>query len=189
MEKFVALLRGINAGGNRRVEMKRLKALFETLGYTNVSTYINSGNVLFESGKEKEAVCHNIETNLKKEFGFDIPTLVKTREEIREIAEAIPSSWQNDALQRTDVAYLFKEIDTEKTIDELPVNREYMEIRYVKGAVFWNIDRKNYNKSRLNKLIGHELYQLMTLRNVNTARFLAGMDKTLSIEKTNRIIS
>jgi uncharacterized protein (DUF1697 family) len=46
-------------------------------------------------------------------------------------------------------------------------------MRYVKGAIFWNVDRKKNNKSHINKLIGHKFYQLMTVRNVNTARFLA----------------
>jgi uncharacterized protein (DUF1697 family) len=176
--EFVALLRGINVGGNKRVEMNRLKELFETLGYANVTTYINSGNVIFESDKEKESIYKNVEKNLKKEFGFDIPVLIKTKQEMRKIAQAVPGNWQNDSAQRTDVAYLFMEIDKEETIDELPVNREHIDIRHTKGAIFWNVERKNYNKSRLNKLIGHESYQFMTLRNVNTARFLAGVDKS-----------
>jgi uncharacterized protein (DUF1697 family) len=90
------------------------------------------------------------------------------------IGDAIPDEWQNDAKQRTDVAYLFKKADSKKILNDLPVNRKYIDVRYIKGAVFWNLDRKNRNKSRLGKLIGHNLYQLMTVRNVNTARFLAG---------------
>jgi len=52
--KYIALLKGINVGGNRKVEIKNLKSLFEKLGYKNVSTHINSGNVIFESIKEKK---------------------------------------------------------------------------------------------------------------------------------------
>lgn len=172
--KYIALLRGINVGGNRRVEMKRLKTFFESLKYTNVSTYINSGNVVFESDKSQSAVCEDIKVRLKKEFGFDIQTLVKSELEMQKIAEAIPNDWKNDTEHKTDVAYLFDEIDLEKTIDEIPIKKEYLDIRYTKGAIFWHIDRKNYNKSHINKLIGHKLYQFMTVRNVNTARFLAG---------------
>lgn len=170
--KYVALLRGINAGKNRRIEMKKLKILFESIGCTNVSTYINSGNVIFESNKNKPVIQREIESIYKKEFKFEIPTLIKTKQEIYKIAEAIPKEWKNDLKHKTDVAYLFPEIDSKKIIDELPIKKEYLDIRYVKGAVFWNIDRKNYNKSRLNKIIGHKLYQLMTVRNVNTARYL-----------------
>jgi uncharacterized protein (DUF1697 family) len=112
-----------------------------------------------------------------EEFGFEIPTLIKTEQEMKKIADAIPSGWRNDAAQRTDVAYLFPEADSKKTVDELPVNRKYVDVRYVKGAVYWNMDKKNYSRSRLNKIIGHRLYQLMTMRNVNTARYLAGYEK------------
>ena len=154
--------------------MKKLKALFESLRYDNVSTYINSGNVIFEGKGKPQEIRKTLELNFKKEFGFNIPTLVKTEKEILGIAEAIPKSWANDTEQRSDVAYLFPEIDAKKTINGLPVEKEFLDIRYVKGAIFWNVDRKNYNKSHLNKIINNELYQFMTVRNVNTARFLAG---------------
>lgn len=93
---------------------------------------------------------------------------------MKKIANIIPTEWQNDSSQRSDVAYLFPEIDSKKTMYDLPVNKEFMDIHYVKGAIYWNIDRKNYNKSHLNKIISHKLYQYMTVRNVNTARYLAG---------------
>ncbi len=173
--KYVALLRGINVGGNNRVEMKKLKAVFESLSCSNVSTYINSGNVIFESTEKHDTICEKLKTNFKKVFGFEIPTLVKSAEEMTAIYEAIPSNWKNDTEQRTDVAYLFPEIDSKKTIEEMPMNTEFVDIRYFKGALFWNIDRKNYTKSRLNKLIGHKLYKFMTMRNINTARYLGNL--------------
>ena len=172
--KYIALLRGINVGGNRKIEMKRLKVLFESLGYTNVSTYLNSGNVIFETDKKQKSIQIEIQSSLHKEFGFKIQTLVKNENEIRKIAYAIPKEWKNDSEYRSDVAYLFKEIDLKKTVDDLPITKEYIDIRYVKGAIIWNVKRKEYNKSHLNKIISHKLYQLMTIRNINTARYLAG---------------
>ena len=171
--KYIALLRGINVGKTKRIEMKKLKDLFTSLGYANVSTYINSGNIIFETTEKQAGLRPNIEKNIKKAFGLDIQTLVKSAKEMKKISDAIPGDWKNDTDQRTDVAYLFPEIDSKGITEKLPVNKEYIDVRYVKGAVFWNIDRKNYNKSRLNNLIGHKLYQLMTVRNVNTARYLA----------------
>jgi len=172
--KYIALLRGINVGGNRKVEMKRLKDLFESLGYVNVATYLNSGNVIFESDIKQETLQKEIPKKLEKEFGFEIQTLVKNEKEIKKIANAIPETWENNSEQKTDVAYLFPEIDSKKTIDELPIKKEFIDIRYVKGAIIWNVKKKEYNKSHLNKIIGLKQYQLMTVRNVNTARFLAG---------------
>lgn len=175
--KYIALFRGINVGGNRKVEMKKLKVLFESLQFTEVSTYINSGNIIFESDKDAKTVLSKIKTVLEKNFDFEIPTLVKTEKEMKKISDAIPKEWQNDPTQRTDVAYLFPDIDSKKTIEELPFKREFVDVRYVKGAIFWNIQKENVNKSQLAKLISHKLYKSMTIRNVNTARFLAGEGK------------
>jgi hypothetical protein len=66
--KYIALLRGINVGGSKKVEMKKLKALFESLGYENVLTYINSGNIIFESIENKESVRQEVERSMKKEY-------------------------------------------------------------------------------------------------------------------------
>lgn len=175
--KYIALLRGINVGGNRKVEMKRLRNLFEALGFANVVTYLNSGNVIFESDLKQESLQKEIPKKLKKEFGFEIQILVKNEKEVKKIADAIPKNWKNDSEQKTDVAYLFPEIDSKNIIDDLPVRKEFIDIRYIKGAIIWNVKRKEYNKSHLNKIISLKQYQLMTVRNVNTARFLAGNKK------------
>lgn len=171
--RYIALLRGINVGGNHKVDMKKLKAIFESLGCFNVSTYINSGNVIFESTDDKKHISDIIKNRLNSEFDFEIPLLIKTSNEMKIIADAIPKEWQNDKANKTDVAYLFPEIDSKETLDILPIKKEFMDIRYVKGAIFWNIERENYNKSNLNKIISHKLYKSMTLRNINTAKRLA----------------
>jgi uncharacterized protein (DUF1697 family) len=172
--EYAALLRGVNVGTTKRIEMKKLKVMFEGIGFTNVSTYINSGNVLFESTKKKCIIYNEVELNLHEEFGYDIPILIKTIKELRQIVEKIPSTWENDESQRTDVAYLFDTVDSKEIITKLPIRKEYIDVRYAKGALYWNVQRENYHKSHLNKLIGHELYQYMTVRNINTARYLAG---------------
>lgn len=171
--RYIALLRGINVGGNHKVDMKNLKRLFESLGFSNVSTYLNSGNVIFEGSGAAQKIRQELELNFKKEYSFDIPTLVKTENEMVGIREAIPKIWKNDTLQRTDVAYLFPDVDSNKILNELPLNKVYIDIRYVKGAIFWNVDRENVYRSQLVKLISHKLYKHMTIRNVNTARALS----------------
>lgn len=174
--KYFALLRGINVGGNRPVEMKKLKAVFEAIGFAEVSTYLNSGNVSFASAKGKETIRSEAERALEKEFGFGIPALIKTAKEMQAIAEAVPPEWQNDTEQRTDIAFLFDEVDAAETVDGLPVNREVVDLRHIKGALIWHYDRKDRNKTRLSKLSGHPTYRLMTIRNVNTVRHLGELD-------------
>lgn len=170
---YVALLRGINVGTTKRIDMKQLKALFEGLGYTNVSTYINSGNVRFETDEPVAEILAALDVCFRTKLGYDIPTLVKTLDDMKRIAAEIPAQWLNDSEQRTDVAYLFDDIDSVDIVEKLPFNKVLVHIRYIPGAVVWNLSREHYTKSRLNKLIGHPLYALMTLRNVNTARRMA----------------
>ena len=156
--------------------MNTLKNIFEVSGYTHVRTYVNSGNVIFESDETQEKLQNEIPKKLQNEFGFEIKTLIKNADEITKIALSIPLYWKNDSEQRTDVAYLFPEIDFVKTRDELPINKAYIDVRYVKGALIWNVMRTYYSKSKLNAIISSKEYQYMTVRNVNTARYLAGME-------------
>ena len=170
---YIALLRGINVGNSVKINMKELKILFEQCGFSNVSTYINSGNVLFKSNDKKNNITENIEKVLHITTGNEVKVLVKTKSEMVKIASSIPDNWQNNDEQKTDVAYLFESIDTENIINELPIKKEYIHLIYVKGALIWNVRREDYNKSHLNKIISHKVYTDMTIRNVNTARYLA----------------
>jgi len=170
---YIALLRGINVGNSVKINMKELKTLFEQCGFSNVSTYINSGNVIFKSNDKKSSITENIEKALHITTGNEVKVLVKTKSEMVKIANSIPGDWQNNDDQKTDVAYLFESIDTENIINELPIKKEYIQVIYVEGALIWNVRRKDYNKSHLNKIISHKVYKDMTIRNVNTARYLA----------------
>ena len=170
---YIAMLRGINVGNSIKINMKELKTLFEQCGFSNVSTYINSGNVIFKSNDEKNSITENIEKALYITTGNEVKVLVKTKSEMIKIANSIPDDWQNNDDQKTDVAYLFESIDTENIINELPIKKEYIQLIYVKGALIWNVRREDYNKSHLNKIISHKAYKDMTIRNVNTARYLA----------------
>ncbi len=171
--KYIALLRGINVGGNRKVDMKILKNILESMGYQDVVTYLNSGNVLFESEDLQEQIQEAVPRRLFDEFGFEIQTLIKNIDDMKRIAFSIPDEWQNNKEQKSDVAYLFPEVDNEKIIDDMPFRKELIDVVYVDGAIIWHVLRKDQNKSQLNKLVGTTLYKQMTVRNVNTARRLA----------------
>ncbi len=171
--RYIVLLRGINVGGNHKVVMKELREYVEALNFVNVSTYLNSGNLLFDSEESAQDVKKKITEMFSSTYDFDIPILIKTQQQIKAIEYAIPKNWYNDEVHKTDVAYLFSEADLPEIIDELPIKKEFVDIRYVQGALFYRVARADYNKSQLNKIIGHKLYKLMTIRNINTARKLA----------------
>jgi uncharacterized protein (DUF1697 family) len=83
----IALLRGVNVGGNKRIEMARLRALLEELGYRDVRTYVNSGNVVFSGPRRSE---RHLETAIAKTFGFQVPVVLRSRDELADVVEANP---------------------------------------------------------------------------------------------------
>ena len=86
MKRYVALLRGINVGGKNKIPMAELKKGFEELGFEEVKTYLNSGNVIFSSDKEDvEKLKKQIETMINEQFGFEIPVFVIPQERLRDI--------------------------------------------------------------------------------------------------------
>jgi len=155
--------------------MKTLKVLLEGLGLSNVVTYLNSGNVVFESVLGATELTRLVEEELERAFGEKIPTLVKTSLEMIEIAESIPNEWGSNAGEQTYVAYLFSDVDKPGLVSELPVKMEFLSIYYTPGAIVWNIKRENYNRSHITKIAGHNSYARMTTRNVNTVRKLAAL--------------
>jgi uncharacterized protein (DUF1697 family) len=160
-------------GNGARVPMKSLKALFEDLGFSDVATYLNSGNVVFTSDLGCAELTALIENALERAFGQRVPTLVKTSAEVAAIAESIPDEWASSEGEQTYVAYLFGDVDEPGLVEELPVKRQFMSIFYTPGAIVWNIKRADYNRSQITKIAGHDSYRSMTTRNVTTARKLA----------------
>ena len=171
---YIALLRGINVGGNKKVSMKELKSVFESLEHRDVITYINSGNVIFtDPEKNKTSLTQKIEKAIEQKFGFEVKVLVRDAKNIKKVAKAIPASWHNDTEQRTDILFLWDEFDSKKTIELIKHNPAVDTLKYMAGAIIWNFDRRNYNKSGMHDLIGTPVYKNMTARNVNTVRKLA----------------
>jgi uncharacterized protein (DUF1697 family) len=93
----IALLRGINVGGNKKVAMATLRGVFTDLGLTDVKTYVNSGNVVF-SGRKTPAA--ELEKAIAAELGFDVAVVVRTRDEIAAVAAANPLGSVADNLAR-----------------------------------------------------------------------------------------
>lgn len=156
------------------MEMSRLKATFDAAGMKDVSTYINSGNVVFRDNRRKPAtITTTLEKAIEVEFGFSIKVLIRDLPSIKKILKAVPDSWSNDSKTRCDVLFLWKQFDTKEVLDELTWKPEIEDVVYVSGAVIWRIDRPNVNRSRLFKIIGTDLYRGMTIRNCNTVRKLA----------------
>jgi uncharacterized protein (DUF1697 family) len=178
---YVALLRGINVGGNNKVDMRSLKETFENVGMTDVTTYINSGNVIFRSSlRSREAIAKKLEAAIKKDFGLEIRVLIRDLASMRRINKALPDNWTNDASMRCDVVYLWKEFDRPAIVNDLKFKPEIEDVVYVPGAIIWRVDRDNQTRSGLQKVVGTDLYRGVTIRNCNTARKLLALMEQLA---------
>lgn len=92
MITYIALLRGINVGGKNMIKMAELKNAFESIGFSNVKTYIQSGNVLFKSEESEEILTKKIEDLIEKNFGFSVSVILRTAAEIENIIINCPFS-------------------------------------------------------------------------------------------------
>jgi len=91
MARYVSILRGINVSGQKRVPMKELQAIYESLGYGDITTYIQSGNVAFEAVEKDPMVLKSaIEEAIKNHFGFDVPVLIRTRADLQKVLDENP---------------------------------------------------------------------------------------------------
>jgi uncharacterized protein (DUF1697 family) len=169
---YVALLRGINVGGNAPVDMKQLKATFERLGLRDVRTYINSGNVVFTGGgKDRTRLRRRIERAVNEDFGLDVAVLLRDADELRAVVDALPKGWSNDGVHKCDVLFS-DDFTSPKSVDLLPLTPGIEETRFAPGAILCRVPRAEQSKSKLTRMVGTDLYRRMTARNCNTARKL-----------------
>lgn len=170
---YVALLRGINVGGKNKVDMKQLKAVFEAAGMESVSTYINSGNVIFIDEHHKPAeLVKKLETAIFKKFGFNVKVLLRDYKSIEMISKALPKNWQNSGDLKCDVMFLWQAIDNKNVLDKITIKPGIDQVKYIPGTLLWCTERKQITRSGLMRLASTDLYVHMTIRNCNTARKL-----------------
>jgi len=176
MNTYLVLLRGINVGGKAKVDMKQLKAVFESLDHQNVRTYINTGNVIFDSPtKNRSALIEAIDAKLTETFGFKIPLVLRDKENIRTLCDTFPKSWINNDEYKTDILFLLDEVDQAESIQRIKIEPTVDILMVVSGAIGWSIRRDHYRESGMPKFIGSPLYKHMTARNINTVRKLAAL--------------
>lgn len=121
MTRYLALLRGINVGGHKKILMADLRALFESNGFTEVKSYIQSGNVIFNSEIENEdELIAKIETMIEDRFEFRVPVRIRTAEEFKLIEKRMPFVGSDYLEEQNRIAITFLEAEpAEDGITEL----------------------------------------------------------------------
>jgi uncharacterized protein (DUF1697 family) len=173
--KYVALIRGINVGGNNIVPMQGLAKTLEGIGLGGVSWYIASGNVFFES-KERDArkLEKKIEAAMEKGHKVSTNTVVRSRDEMEATMKALPPSWNKPSpLKRYYVMFLRHEVNTGTVLDELEPAQGVEALTYGAGALFWETVIKLQTRSKIAKIMSRPLYKQVTIRNLNTTLKIA----------------
>lgn len=110
------------------------------------------------------------EETIHYDFGLQIKVVVRSVDDVRGIINAIPETWKNDKDMKSDVMFLWDEIDDASVLKNLVIKPNVDTVKYVPGVILWSVDKKNVTKSGMSKIIGSKLYKQVTIRNVNTAR-------------------
>ena len=178
---FVALLRGVNVGGNNMISMSALKKSFEALGFPHVSTYINSGNIIFTT-KENDArkLEKKLEQMLSKDYQLESKVVLRSFPEMEKLVQALPRTWIGDPAFRYNVIFLRHTIDSEKILDELEVKDGLEEVVYRPGALLWSAQISDLTRTQMIKLSSRKMYLDMTIRNLNTTRKLCELMKKVA---------
>jgi uncharacterized protein (DUF1697 family) len=168
---FVALLRGVNVGGNNMISMSALKVSFQKMGFGEVSTYINSGNILF---KTKEADPRKLETKIEamisKEYKLVCKVVVRSFAEMASLVETLPKNWDTDKQWKYNVMFLRHSIDSETVLERLGAKPDIEKVVYYPGTLLWSARLSDLGRTTMSKLSSQKIFQDMTVRNTNTTR-------------------
>ena len=179
MNKYIVLLRGVNVGGKNKISMPLLKKAMEESGFSNVSTYINSGNIIFSSAQKSilslQKKCRQIITDT---FNLDIAIAVISAKDLSEALDNAPAWWDKDKELKHN-AFVVIPPATADSISLLAgeIKPEYEKAAIYGQVIFWTAQLKTFSKTTWSKFVSKPGYNSITVRNANTMKKLAQLSK------------
>ena len=174
MDRYAAFLRGINISGKNKIAMPALKAGFEDLGFSDVVTYLNSGNVLFsDQDREEGTITNLIETMIHEKFGFLIPVHVVRVDSLRDILEHAPGWWGTEEKEKYhNLIFVLSPAMAEDICRQIgEPTKELEKISVYRNVIFWTFERKEYSKCNWwKKTAGAGIGEKLTIRTANTVK-------------------
>lgn len=163
---YVAFLRGINVGAHNRMKMAALRRMFAELGFENVTTYIQSGNVIFEStATDTDVLRETIEKEIERTFGYDVTVMIRTRDELQDIVGSNPfAPADGDENSKRYVTFL-REAPSEEQTETLLSAQNDAETFAVSGSVVYTQIRTDKHKRGRFIDVGKQLGIPATRRN------------------------
>ena len=171
MKTYLVLIRGINVGGKNKIPMAGLKTRLENVGFSNISTYIASGNVILESDKPAREVKRLIEEVLPKSYKLDselIKVLVLSRAQLQAVIDNKPEGFGEQPEKYHSDAIFLMDIDPGQALPLFDPREGVDKIWPGEGVIYSQRLSSLRTKSRLNKIMGTPAYKSMTIRNWRT---------------------
>ncbi len=171
MTTYISMLRGINVSGQKKIKMEVLKKLYESLGFQNVRTYIQSGNIIFEcSDTDISELIHQIEQKIKNSFGFDVLVLIRTRNEIQKLIKNTPFAKKDPS--KLHITFL-SDMPAKSPVDEINEAKDKTEEFFISGKEIYLLCSNGYGRSKLsNNFFERKLKLSATTRNWKTVNKL-----------------
>jgi len=184
MTLYVALLRGINVGGNNIIKMTDLVKCFADQGFTNVSTYIQSGNVIFRTDENKQAaLASRIEAALSKAFSYQSSLVLRSEQQMKEVIARAPENFGGDpGAYRYDVIFLKEPLTAAEAFQALSPKEGVDQAFAGDGVLYTSRLISKATQSRLTRIIGTPVYQNMTIRNWNTTTKLLSLMESAAVQ-------
>ena len=179
--KYVALLRGINVGGKKLMKMTDVRDRLEGQDFTRVTTYIQSGNILFES-RSSDAVRLTavMEKALVTAFGHEVPVFLRSQAQLKRIVSQAPSAWKTGKPLRQNVAFLRAPLTAKRALSEIDPRPDVDLVTAGNGVLYMSSVMSRLKQSRLPKIVGTPIYRDLTIRSYRTCqKILAVMDQSL----------
>ncbi|WP_353989722.1 DUF1697 domain-containing protein [Pediococcus argentinicus] len=172
--KLVCLLRGINVGGKNPFKMATLKDKMTEAGFDNVVTYLNSGNVIFDSAISEEVATLKIQNILVNDFKVEALVAVFSAEDILEMSKHVPDWWgTDDKAVKHNAIFILPPTTVNEVIEDIGKHiPEYEQVDSYGQVVFWTANIKTFSRTKWSKLVGSKFYSRVTIRNSNTFKKL-----------------
>lgn len=167
--RYLALLRGINVGGKNPIKMSELVAALVEDGFRNVESYINSGNVLFDSDSNKD-LRTKVMASIRQHSGLDIDVVVVSAERWVKIVDEAPKTWGKKDAWKHNIIVVIPPATTDDILDAVgDLRPEYESLQPGDGVLYQSISLQYFSRARSGAFAGKPAYKKMTVRNYNTA--------------------
>lgn len=172
--KYITLLRNVNISGKNKISMKELKQELENISYQNVTTYRNSGNIIFNcNNKNKDVITKDIHQILKNKFNLENEIVVITKEELEDILTNSPNWWgREDKTIYDNIIFIIPPAKYNELYNNIGAPNEKLEkIQEYKDTIFWSYILKEYRKTNWwSKTAQKNVSNLITIRTANTIK-------------------